>query len=129
MGSVEVGKLADLVLWDPAFFGVKPTLVLKGGVVAWAQMGDSQRLHPHAATGHAQADVRRVAASPPPPPRSTSSPPSRWSRASPDRLDVRRRLAPVADVRRRGKEAMPLNDALPRIEIAPDTFEVRVDGS
>ena len=40
IGSVEVGKLADLVLWRPAFFGVKPELVLKGGVIAWAQMGD-----------------------------------------------------------------------------------------
>ncbi|TDC00292.1 urease subunit alpha, partial [Nonomuraea longispora] len=45
-----------------------------------------------------------------------------------DRLAVRRRLAPVQDVRSRGKSAMPLNDALPRIEVAPDTFEVRVDG-
>ena len=49
VGSVEVGKLADLVLWKPAFFGVKPELVLKGGFIAWAQMGDRERVDPDAA--------------------------------------------------------------------------------
>ena len=49
IGSVEVGKLADLVLWKPAFFGVKPELVLKGGFIAWAQMGDAERVDPDAA--------------------------------------------------------------------------------
>ena len=44
VGSVEVGKLADLVLWQPAFFGVKPELVIKGGFIAWAQMGDRERV-------------------------------------------------------------------------------------
>ncbi|GAA3475026.1 urease subunit alpha [Nonomuraea roseola] len=127
VGSVEVGKLADLVLWDPAFFGVKPTLVLKGGVVAWAQMGDANASIP---TPQPVMPRPMFGASP------VTAAATSLHFVSPlalesglaDRLDVRRRLAPVADVRRRGKDAMPLNDALPRIEIAPDTFEVRVDG-
>ncbi|MEV4063848.1 urease subunit alpha [Nonomuraea dietziae] len=127
VGSVEVGKLADLVLWDPAFFGVKPTLVLKGGVVAWAQMGDANASIP---TPQPVMPRPMFGASP------LTAAATSLHFVSPlalesglaDRLDVRRRLAPVADVRRRGKEAMPLNDALPRIEIASDTFEVRVDG-
>ena len=53
IGSVEVGKLADLVLWRPAFFGVKPELVLKGGFIAWAQMGDAERVDPDAAAARA----------------------------------------------------------------------------
>ena len=60
VGSVEVGKLADLVLWKPAFFGVKPELVLKGGFIAWAQMGDPERVDPDAAAGLDAADVRRL---------------------------------------------------------------------
>ncbi|GAA2358215.1 urease subunit alpha [Nonomuraea africana] len=127
VGSVEVGKLADLVLWEPAFFAVKPALVLKGGVVAWAQMGDANASIP---TPQPVMPRPMFGASP------VTAAATSLHFVSPlalesglaDRLDVRRRLAPVADVRRRGKDAMPLNDALPRIEVAPDTFEVRVDG-
>ncbi|WP_336204737.1 urease subunit alpha [Nonomuraea sp. LPB2021202275-12-8] len=127
VGSVEPGKLADLVLWEPAFFGVKPALVLKGGVVAWAQMGDAnasiptpQPVMPRPMFGAAPATAAATSLH-------FVSPHALESGLA-DRLPVRRRLAPVADVRGRGKEAMPLNDALPRIEVAPDTFEVRIDG-
>ena len=65
VGSVEVGKLADLVLWKPAFFGVKPELVIKGGFIAWAQMGDRQRVDSDAAAGRDAADVRRATAARP----------------------------------------------------------------
>ncbi|WP_043640532.1 urease subunit alpha [Nonomuraea candida] len=127
VGSVERGKLADLVLWDPAFFGVKPDLVLKGGVVAWAQMGDANASIP---TPQPVLPRPMFGASP------VTAAATSLHFVSPlalesglaDTLAVRRRLAPVADVRRRGKSDMPLNDALPRIEVAPDTFEVRVDG-
>ncbi|QFY07239.1 urease subunit alpha [Nonomuraea phyllanthi] len=127
IGSVERGKLADLVLWDPAFFGVKPDLVLKGGVVAWAQMGDANASIP---TPQPVLPRPMFGASP------VTAAATSLHFVSPlavesglaDRLSVRRRLAPVADVRRRGKSSMPLNDAMPRIEVAPDTFEVRVDG-
>jgi urease subunit alpha len=127
LGSVERGKLADLVLWDPAFFGVKPTLVLKGGVVAWAQMGDAnasiptpQPVLPRPMFGAAPATAAATSLH--------FVSPLALDAGLADRLAVRRRLVPVADVRGRGKHAMPLNDALPRIEVAPDTFEVRVDG-
>ncbi|GAA5081551.1 urease subunit alpha [Thermocatellispora tengchongensis] len=127
VGSVETGKLADLVLWEPAFFGVKPHLVVKGGVIAYAQMGDAnasiptpQPVFPRPMFGAAPltaaaTSVHFVA-------------PLALEDGLADRLAVRRRLAPVLDVRGRGKDAMPLNDALPRIEVAPDTFEVRIDG-
>ena len=62
IGSVAVGKLADLVLWDPRFFGVRPHVVVKGGFIAWAQMGDANASHPDAATGVRPTDVRRRAA-------------------------------------------------------------------
>ncbi|MEU4510082.1 urease subunit alpha [Nonomuraea wenchangensis] len=127
VGSVERGKLADLVLWDPAFFGVKPDLVLKGGVVAWAQMGDA-----NASIPTPQPVLPRPMFGASPVTAAATSlhfvAPMALESGLADRLDVRRRLAPVADVRRRGKAAMPLNDALPRIEVAADTFEVRVDG-
>src|SRR5262245_8240782 len=127
VGSVEPGKLADLVLWHPAFFGVRPHAVIKGGMIAWAAMGDANASIPTpqpvlprpmfgaygaapAATGVAFVSAAAIDA------------------CLSDRLAVRRKLVPVADVRRRGKADMPLNDAMPRIEVAPDTFTVRVDG-
>ncbi|MBE1591409.1 urease subunit alpha [Nonomuraea angiospora] len=127
IGSVERGKLADLVLWDPAFFGVKPDLVLKGGVVAWAQMGDA-----NASIPTPQPVLPRPMFGASPVTAAATSlhfvAPAALESGLADRLSVRRRLAPVADVRRRSKSSMPLNDAMPRIEVAPDTFEVRIDG-
>ncbi|MEV0591094.1 urease subunit alpha [Nonomuraea cavernae] len=127
VGSVERGKLADLVLWDPAFFGVKPALVLKGGVVAWAQMGDA-----NASIPTPQPVLSRPMFGAVPVTAAATSlhfvSPLALDEGLADRLAVRRRLVPVADVRGRGKEAMPLNDALPRIEVEPDTFQVLIDG-
>ena len=60
IGSVETGKLADLVLWKPAFFGVKPEIVIKGGFIAWAQMGDANASIPTPQPVHDASDVRRV---------------------------------------------------------------------
>jgi urease subunit alpha len=127
VGSVEAGKLADLVLWEPAFFGVRPHAVLKGGAIAWAAMGDANASIPTpqpvlprpmfgaygvvpAATSLAFVAEAAIDA------------------CLADRLPVRRRLAAIANVRGRGKADLPLNDAMPRIEVAPDTFTVRVDG-
>lgn len=127
VGSVEVGKLADLVLWEPAFFGVRPHAVLKGGMIAWAAMGDAnasiptpQPVLPRPMFGAAPAaaaatSVHFVA-------------PQAIEDGLADRLDVRRKLAAVKNVRRIGKAQMPLNDALPHIEVEPDTFTVRIDG-
>jgi urease subunit alpha len=127
VGSVEPGKLADLVLWDPAFFGVRPALVLKGGMIAYARMGDanaaiptSQPLLPRPMFGAygvvpAQTSVAFVA-------------PAAIDALLGDRIGCKRALAPVAGTRAVGKADMPLNDALPRIEVEPDTFTVRIDG-
>ncbi|MBX7434655.1 urease subunit alpha [Mycobacterium sp. Y57] len=127
IGSVEVGKLADLVLWEPAFFGVRPHAVLKGGMIAWAAMGDAnasiptpQPVLPRPMFGAAPAaaaatSVHFVA-------------PQAVEDGLADRIAVNRRLVPVTDVRSIGKAQMPLNDALPDIEVDPDTFTVRIDG-
>ncbi|WP_308249984.1 urease subunit alpha [Sphaerisporangium fuscum] len=127
VGSVEVGKLADLVLWEPAFFGVKPQVVVKGGVIAHAQMGDAnasiptpQPVMPRPMFGAtpvtaAATSLHFVA-------------PLAIEDGLADRLRVDRRLVPVEDVRGRGKESMPLNDALPAIDVDPDTFTVHVNG-
>ena len=127
VGSVEPGKLADLVLWDPAFFGVRPSLVIKGGMIAYAQMGDAnasiptpQPMLPRPMFGAygsvpAQTSVAFVA-------------PAAIDAMVADRVGCKRSFAPVADTRAVGKADMPLNDALPRIEVEPDTFTVRIDG-
>jgi urease subunit alpha len=127
VGSVEVGKLADLVLWDPAFFGVRPEVVLKGGMIAWAAMGDANASIPtpqpvlprpmwgSAPVAAAATSVHFVAQ-------------AALDAGLADRLAVRRRLAPVADVRGRTKADLPGNDTLPDITVEPDTFTVRIDG-
>jgi urease subunit alpha len=127
IGSVEPGKLADLVLWEPAFFGVRPHLVLKSGVIAWATMGDAgasiptpqlQRLRPmFGAYGSlpAQLGLHFVA-------------PQALEAGLAARWDSERPLVAVSDVSRLSKAALPENTALPRIEVDSESFEVRVDG-
>jgi urease subunit alpha len=125
IGSVEPGKLADLVLWDPAFFGVRPHLVIKGGMIAYAQMGDANASIPtpqpvlprpmFGASGIAAAATSVSFVAP-------------AALEAGLALDVRRRLVPVADVRSRGKADLPENDAIPHIEVEADTFTVRIDG-
>jgi urease subunit alpha len=127
VGSVEPGKLADLVLWDPAFFGVRPALVIKGGMIAYAQMGDAnasiptpQPMLPRPMFGAygvvpAQTSLAFVA-------------PAAIDALLGDRIGVRRALVPVTDTRSIGKADLPRNDALPRIEVDADTFTVRIDG-
>ncbi|MFC8530356.1 urease subunit alpha [Nocardia sp. NPDC057227] len=127
VGSVEVGKLADLVLWEPAFFGVRPHAVLKGGAIAWAAMGDANASIP---TPQPVLPRPMFGAAPPVAAATSLHFVSEHAIADglADRIDVRRRLVPTADVRRRGKADMPLNDAMPHIEVEPDTFTVRIDG-
>jgi urease subunit alpha len=125
VGSVEPGKLADLVLWDPAFFGVRPSVVVKGGMIAYAAMGDANAsiptpqpvlprpmfgaYTPSATSVHfvAQAAIDGGLA---------------------DRLAVNRKLVAVGNTRSLGKADLPENDALPRIEVDPNTFAVTIDG-
>ena len=127
IGSVEVGKLADLVLWEPAFFGVRPHAVIKGGMITWAAMGDAnasiptpQPVLPRPMFGAAPASAAATSVH--------FVAPQAVEDGLADRLDIRRKLAAVKNVRKVGKAQMPLNDALPRIEVEPDTFTVRIDG-
>jgi urease subunit alpha len=127
IGSVEVGKLADLVLWEPAFFGVRPHAVIKGGMIAWAAMGDAnasiptpQPVLPRPMFGAAPAAAAATSLH--------FVAPQAIEDGLADRIAVSRRLVPVGNVRAVGKAQMPLNDAQPRIEVDPDTFTVRIDG-
>jgi urease subunit alpha len=127
VGSIDAGKLADIVLWRPAFFGVKPSLVIKGGMIAAATMGDPNASIPTPQPVHYRpmfgAFGRAIA--------STSV--TFVSRAALEsgvgqRLKLSRRLVAVRNVRRVTKRDLIHNDALPKIEVDPQTYEVRADG-
>lgn len=128
IGSVEAGKRADLVLWSPAFFGVKPDLVLLGGMIAAAPMGDPNASIPTPQPVHYRpmfaAFGRAVT-------RSAVTFVSQLSleRGLSERLGLQKQLLPVANVRGGiGKAAMIHNAATPLIEVDPETYEVRADG-
>lgn len=127
IGSIEKGKLADLVLWDPAFFGVRPHMVIKGGMIAWAAMGDA-----NASIPTPQPELPRPMFGAAPKAAAATSlhfvAPQAIEDGLADRLACDRRLVPVANVRGIRKADMPLNDSLPEIEVDPDTFTVRIDG-
>ncbi|MBV9454931.1 MAG: urease subunit alpha, partial [Rubrobacter sp.] len=127
VGSIEVGKLADLVLWEPAFFGVKPEMVLKSGFIAYSQMGDPNASIPtpepvfprpmFGAYGAVPAAtsltfISNIAA----------------ENGLKESLGLAKELAPVQNTRSLSKEALVHNDLLPSIEVDPETYEVRVDG-
>jgi urease subunit alpha len=126
IGSVEVGKLADLVLWRPALFGARPEMVIKGGFIAWSQMGDPGASIPtpqpiymremFGAMGRATgatsiAFVSRRAA----------------AEGTVEPLGLGKRVVAVRGCRQLGKRDMKLNDALPKITVDPETYEVRAD--
>jgi urease subunit alpha len=127
IGSVAAGKLADLVLWEPAFFGVRPHAVIKGGMVAWAAMGDAnasiptpQPVLPRPMWGAAPRVAADAAV--------TFVAPAALAGGLAETLGLPRRLVPVGNVRGLSKADMPENAALPRIAVEPDTFTVRIDG-
>jgi urease subunit alpha len=127
VGSIEAGKLADLVLWKPAFFGVKPELVLKGGFIAWAQMGDPNASIPtpqpvlmrpmFGAYGRATGATSLAFVSQ-----------LSLERGTVDRYGLGKRAVAVRGCRSIGKRDMKLNDALPRIQVDADTYIVTADG-
>ena len=125
IGSVEPGKLADLVLWDPAFFGVRPHVVIKGGMIAFGQMGDANASIPTPQPVLPRTMFGGYGVVPAATSLAFVAPAALEAGLE---LAVRRRLVPVADVRSRGKADMPENAAMPSIEVDPDTFTVRVDG-
>jgi urease subunit alpha len=127
VGSVEVGKFADLVLWTPAFFGVKPDLVLKLGTIAAAQMGDPNASIPTPQPVHYRPMFGGFGKA------MTASSITFVSKAAieagiAERLRLDRVVLPVEDCRTIGKKDMVLNDAMPVIEVDPETYEVRADG-
>jgi urease subunit alpha len=125
IGSIEPGKLADLVLWDPGWFGIRPDVVVKGGLVARAQMGDANASIPtpqpvlsrpmFGDTAAGALSVAWVA-------------PAALDDGLPDRLGLSRPLLPVANTRGLTKADLPENTATPLIEVDPSTFAVRIDG-
>jgi urease subunit alpha len=127
VGSVEPGKLADLVLWEPATFGVRPAMVFKSGMVASALLGD-----PNAAVPTPQPVLPRLGYNVGTPAATATSvafvAPAAIEDGLADRLATDRPLVPVENMRSRSKADLPENDALPDIEVNPDTFEVRIDG-
>jgi len=124
-GSVEVGKLADLVLWKPGFFGAKPEMVIKGGFIAWAQMGDA-----NASIPPAQPQIMRPMFGARAPGAISLALVSQRSLAEGTvaKLGLKKRLSAVRRCRGLGKRHMKLNDALPRLEVDAETYEVRADG-
>jgi urease subunit alpha len=127
VGSVELGKLADLVLWRPAFFGTKPSLILKGGMIAAAPMGDPNASIPTPQPVHYRpmfgAFGRAIGAT-------SMTFLSRWALEAgvPQKLGLRRLIGTVRDARTVRKSHMIHNDWQPRIEVDPQTYEVRADG-
>lgn len=127
VGSVEVGKLADLVLWKPGFFGVKPELILKAGSIAWAQMGDANASIPTPGPVHGRpmfATYGRALA----PSCFTFMSQAALDADLPRQLGLERPCLPVQHTRDIGKAAMLNNNSLPNIEVDPETYEVFADG-
>ncbi len=127
VGSLEAGKMADIVLWRPAFFGIKPELVVKGGFIAWGAMGDSAAslmtceplaLRPQwGAFGLAKENLSACFVNP-----------RAIAKGLAEELGLRKTLLPAKDTRQLRKTDFHLNDALPDIRVDPATFDVWVDG-
>jgi len=125
IGSIEVGKLADLSIWNPAFFGVKPAMVLKSGMIAAAIMGDPNASIPNpqpeyyrpmfGAFGRAMTE-------------SSVTFVSQAVMEKSEKLELAKKLLPVTNTRKINKHSMVLNSATPRMEVNPETYEVRADG-
>ncbi|MCL6263199.1 urease subunit alpha [Craterilacuibacter sp. RT1T] len=127
IGSVEVGKLADLVLWDPALFGAKPKYVIKGGMISWAPMGDPNASLPtpqpviyRPMFGAFGSALHKTCI--------TFTSRAAYENGVADRYGLQRRVEPVYRTRQVSKRDMVLNDAMPHIEVDPETFAVRVNG-
>jgi urease subunit alpha len=125
VGSIEAGKLADLSIWDPAFFGVKPYMVLKSGTIAAAIMGD-----PNGSIPTAQPECYRpmFGAYGRSMTESSATFVSRAALETASKFGLAKKLLPVANTRKIGKHSMVLNSATPRMEVNPETYEVRADG-
>ena len=127
IGSVESGKIADLVIWNPAFFGVKPDVIIKGGVIAAAKMGDANASIPTpqpvimknmwGSYGKARANTAITFVSK-----------AAFDAGIKEKLGLEKIVLPVKNCRNVGKKDMLLNDKTPHIEVDPDTYMVKIDG-
>jgi urease subunit alpha len=125
VGSIEIGKLADIVIWDPAFFGVKPDMVLKSGTIVAAIMGDPNASIPSPQPEYYRPMFGAFGRS------LFKSSVTFVSQASLERnreLGLAKRMLPVSNTRNIGKRSMKLNDATPSMEVDSETYEVRADG-
>ena len=127
VGSIEPGKLADLVIWRPAFFGVKPSTIIKGGMIAYALMGDANASIPTPQPVHGRPMFGSFG-------QALAHSVTFVSQASVDNFSVcglglRKPLVAVKNTRRLEKTDMVYNDALPQIQVDPETYEVRADGT
>ncbi|MDE6381876.1 MAG: urease subunit alpha, partial [Muribaculaceae bacterium] len=127
LGSIEVGKMADLVLWEPEFFGTKPKLVIKGGLINWANMGD-----PNASLPTPQPKIMRpmfgAFGSAMPQTRMTFVSQASAQDGIKEKLGLESIIYPVSRCRQITKKDMVRNTATPAIEVNPETFEVTIDG-
>jgi urease subunit alpha len=127
VGSVEEGKLADLCLWRSAFFGVKPEIVIKGGMIAWSQMGDANASIPTPQPVHMRpmfgsfARARHATSL-------TFVSQAALEREIKSQLGLQKSAVAVSGTRQLSKRDLKLNDALPHIEVDSETYEVRADG-
>ncbi len=128
VGTIEKGKIADIVIWTPQFFGIKPKMIIKGGFIAYALMGDPNASIPttepvyyrpmFGALGKAKQSISFVF---------TSN--LAIENGIENKLKIRKKFLPVKNCRKIGKKDMVLNDATPKIEIDPETYQVKIDGS
>ena len=127
VGSVEPGKLADLVLWKPAFFGTKPEMIVKGGFIAWSVMGDANASIPtpqpvlyrpmFGSFGRARQNIALTFVSK-----------AALDSGVPAKLGLRKQAVAVEHCRAIGKKDMIHNSATPKIDVDPETYEVKADG-
>ncbi len=127
VGSLEEGKWADIVLWRPAFFGVKPSMILKGGQIAWALMGDANASIPTPQPVHGRPMFASFGGA------VASSSLTFVSNAALDagvakRYGIHKRVVAVENIRKIRKQHMQLNSYMPQMEVDPETYEVRADG-
>lgn len=128
VGSIEPGKIADLVLWSPQFFGVKPKLIIKGGFIAYSLMGDPNASIPTSEPVYYRPMFGALGSAT----QSTSF--TFTSKLAIDndlatKINIKKKLLPVKNCRKISKNDMVLNNLTPKIEIDPETFKVKVDGN